>query len=40
MWQKRDFPARDKVNWHVHTAAVKDVAGSIVEHALQSSSLT
>jgi nucleotide-binding universal stress UspA family protein len=31
---KRDFPSQAKVNWHVHTAAVKDVAGSIVEHAL------
>jgi nucleotide-binding universal stress UspA family protein len=30
---KRDFPAKVKVDAHVHTAAVKDVAGSIVEHA-------
>lgn len=31
---KRDFPAEVKVDWHVHTAAVKDVAVSIVEHAM------
>jgi nucleotide-binding universal stress UspA family protein len=30
---KRGFPAEVKVDAHVHTAAVKDVAGSIVEHA-------
>jgi len=30
---KRGFPAQVKVDTHVHTAAVKDVAGSIVEHA-------
>ncbi|RPI94624.1 MAG: universal stress protein [Chloroflexi bacterium] len=30
---KRDFPAELEVGVHVHTAAVKDVAGSIVEHA-------
>jgi nucleotide-binding universal stress UspA family protein len=30
---KRAFPANAKVDWHVHTAAVKDVPGSIVEHA-------
>ena len=30
---KRAFPADVKVDWHVHTAAVKDVPGSIVEHA-------
>jgi nucleotide-binding universal stress UspA family protein len=32
---QRDFPAEVKVNSHVHTAAVKDVAGSIVEHAMK-----
>jgi len=32
---KRDFPAEGKVDAHVHTAAVKDVAGSIVEHAMR-----
>jgi nucleotide-binding universal stress UspA family protein len=31
---KRDFPARAKVDTHVHTAAVKDIPQSIVEHAL------
>ena len=31
---KRYFPAEVKVHTHVHTAAVKDVPGSIVEHAL------
>src|SRR6266498_4002867 len=31
---KQSFPAGIKANWHVHTAAVKDVAASIVEHAL------
>jgi nucleotide-binding universal stress UspA family protein len=30
---QRDFPAELKVNSHVHTAAVKDVSESIVEHA-------
>ncbi len=30
---RRDFPARVKVDIHVHTAAVKDVVDSIVEHA-------
>ena len=30
---KRGFPAEINVDTHVHTAAVKDVAGSIVEHA-------
>ena len=30
---KRDFPPQVKVDSHVHTAAVKDVPGSIVEHA-------
>jgi nucleotide-binding universal stress UspA family protein len=30
---RRGFPAEVKVHAHVHTAAVKDVAGSIVEHA-------
>lgn len=30
---KRGFPVDVKVDTHVHTAAVKDVAGSIVEHA-------
>ena len=32
---KRAFSAEVKVEWHVHTAAVKDVSGSIVEHALK-----
>jgi len=32
---KRDFPATAKVDWHVHEAAVKDVSGSIVEHAMK-----
>lgn len=31
---KRDFPAEVKVDWHVHTAPVKDVSDSIVEHAM------
>jgi nucleotide-binding universal stress UspA family protein len=31
---KHAFPADAKVNWHVHTAAVKDVSASIVEHAM------
>jgi nucleotide-binding universal stress UspA family protein len=31
---KRAFPAGAKVDWHVHTAAVKDVSASIVEHAI------
>ncbi|HSA99415.1 MAG TPA: universal stress protein [Anaerolineales bacterium] len=31
---KRGFPAQAQVDTHVHTAAVKDVPGSIVEHAL------
>ncbi len=31
---RRAFPADAKVDWHVHTAAVKDVAVSIVEHAV------
>lgn len=31
---RRAFPVGAKVNWHVHTAAVKDVAASIVEHAM------
>jgi nucleotide-binding universal stress UspA family protein len=30
---KRGFPAEVKVDTHVHAAAVKDVTGSIVEHA-------
>ena len=30
---ERDFPPEIKVNSHVHTAVVKDVSGSIVEHA-------
>jgi nucleotide-binding universal stress UspA family protein len=30
---QRGFPAEVKVDSHVHTAAVKDVAGSIAEHA-------
>ncbi len=32
---RHGFPAGVKVDVHVHTAAVKDVAGSIVEHATQ-----
>jgi nucleotide-binding universal stress UspA family protein len=31
---QRAFPLKAKVDWHVHTAAVKDVPGSIVEHAM------
>ena len=31
---KREFPAEGKVNWHVHTAPVKDVSASIVKHAM------
>jgi nucleotide-binding universal stress UspA family protein len=31
---KRDFPSEVKVDSHVHTAAIKDVAASIVEHAI------
>lgn len=31
---KRDFPAEAKVDWHVHTTAVTDVSGSIVQHAM------
>jgi nucleotide-binding universal stress UspA family protein len=31
---KRNFPVEIKVNTHVHTAAVKDIPRSIVEHAL------
>jgi nucleotide-binding universal stress UspA family protein len=31
---KRDFPATVRFDTHVHSAAVKDVPGSIVEHAL------
>jgi len=31
--RKRDFPSEVKVDTHVHTAAVKDVPASIVEHA-------
>jgi len=31
---KRAFPADANVDWHVHTAAVKDVSASIVEHAI------
>jgi nucleotide-binding universal stress UspA family protein len=30
---KRDFPRGLKVDTHVHTAAVRDIPGSIVEHA-------
>jgi nucleotide-binding universal stress UspA family protein len=30
----RQLPVDAKVDWHVHTAAVKDVSASIVEHAL------
>ncbi len=29
----RAFPAKAKVDWHVHTAAVEDVARSIVDHS-------
>jgi nucleotide-binding universal stress UspA family protein len=31
---RRGFPADTRVDTHVHTAAVKDIPGSIVEHAL------
>lgn len=31
---KRAFPPRTKVDWHVHTAAVADVAHSIVDHSV------
>ena len=31
---KREFPAEGQVNWHVHTAPVKDVSASIVKHAM------
>jgi len=31
---RRAFPPEAKVDWHVHTAAIKDVAASIVEHAV------
>lgn len=31
---KKAFPADVEVDWHVHTAAIKDVAASIVEHAM------
>jgi nucleotide-binding universal stress UspA family protein len=31
---KRGFPAGVQVDVHVHTAAVKDIPGSIVEHAM------
>ena len=31
---KRGFPDGIKVDWHVHTTAIKDVANSIVEHAM------
>jgi len=31
---KREFPAEGRVNWHVHTAPVKDVSASIVKHAM------
>jgi nucleotide-binding universal stress UspA family protein len=31
---RRAFPEGAKVDWHVHTAAVKDVAAGIVEHAM------
>ena len=30
---KKAFPSRAKVDWHVHTAAVADVARSIVDHS-------
>jgi len=30
---KNAFPPKIKVDWHVHTAAVADVAGSIVDHS-------
>ena len=32
---RHGFQAEAKVDWHVHTAAVKDVAVSIVEHAMK-----
>jgi nucleotide-binding universal stress UspA family protein len=32
---KRDFPPGLQVDAHVHTAGVKDIAGSIVEHAMK-----
>jgi len=32
---KRHFPPEVRVNSHVHTAAVKDVSSSIVEHAMR-----
>jgi nucleotide-binding universal stress UspA family protein len=32
--EKREFPAEGRVNWHVHTAPVKDVSASIVKHAM------
>lgn len=32
---KRGFPPNLRVDSHVHTAAVKDVSGSIVEHAMR-----
>lgn len=32
---KRAFPPDAKVDWHVHTGAVKDVAAGIVEHAMR-----
>ena len=31
---ERGFPDGTKVDWHVHTTAIKDVANSIVEHAM------
>ena len=31
---KRGFPTDVKVDWHVHTTAIKHVANSIVEHAI------
>jgi len=31
---KREFPAGGQMNWHVHTAPVKDVSASIVKHAM------
>ena len=31
--RQRDFPSKVKIDTHVHTAAVKDVPASIVEHA-------
>lgn len=36
---RRDFPADIKVDAHVHSAAVKDVPGSIVEHSTREFSL-